>query len=364
MNIIHVVEPFASGIATFLRSLVENLQDDLHIIIHGERETVMRSSEVKRSFPTANTLFIRWPSAQRKISFWKDIVAFWELYTILRRLKHHSHIDAVHLHSSKSGFLGRLACRLARINKVIYTPNGAPFLSGTSRWSNYVYGQLEKLGSYFGGRTVCCSASEWQVYQDLGIDADCINNGVRVENAPAQTKTVAAASPPANKFRIVTSGRIVYQKDPALFNAIASWFEEFDQFEFVWVGDGEDKHELKAKNIVVTGWLPPDDIQDYLAGAHLYLSTSHFEGLPFSVLEALALKKPVLLKDCIGNRDLVHGGPNGDLFQDGKDAVLKIMRYYNNKNMLTVMGEYSRRICEEEFNVDTTFNSYRHLYKN
>jgi len=32
--------------------------------------------------------------------------------------------------------------------------------------------------------------------------------------------------------------------------------------------------------------------------------------------------------------------------------------------MLTVMGEYSRQICEEEFNVDTTFNSYRHLYKN
>jgi len=362
MNIIHVVEPFASGIATFLRSLVENLQDDLHIIIHGERETVMRSSEVKRSFPKANTLFIRWPSAQRKISFWKDIVAFWELYTILRRLKHRSHIDAVHLHSSKSGFLGRLACRLARINKVIYTPNGAPFLSGTSRWSNYVYGKLEKLGSYFGGRTVCCSASEWQVYQDLGIDADCIPNGVRVENAPPQT--VAAASPPAHKFRIVTSGRIVYQKDPALFNAIASWFEEFDQFEFVWLGDGEDKEELKAKNIVVTGWLSPDDIHDYLVGAHLYLSTSHFEGLPFSVLEALALKKPVLLNDCIGNRDLVHGGLNGDLFQDGKDAVLKIMRYYNNRNMLTVMGEYSRRICEEEFNVDTTFNSYRHLYKN
>jgi len=36
MNIIHVVEPFASGIATFVKSLVENLQDDLHIIIHGK----------------------------------------------------------------------------------------------------------------------------------------------------------------------------------------------------------------------------------------------------------------------------------------------------------------------------------------
>ncbi|HEY4207015.1 MAG TPA: glycosyltransferase [Puia sp.] len=362
MNIIHVVEPFASGIATFLRSLVENLHEDLHIIIHGERETVMRSAEVKRSFPKANTQFIRWPSAQRKISFRKDIVAFWELYTILRRLKQNSHIDAVHLHSSKSGFLGRVACWLARIPKVIYTPNGAPFLSAASRWKNYIYGQLEKLGSFFGGTTVCCSASEWEVYQDLGIQADCIPNGVRVENSAGLA--VRTPSPTAGKFRIVTTGRIVYQKDPALFNTIASWFEDFDQFEFVWVGDGEDKHELTAKNIIVTGWLPPDDIHDYLVGAHLYLSTSHFEGLPFSVLEALALKKPVLLNDCIGNSDLVHGGLNGDLFQDGEDAVLKIMRYYNNRNMLAVMGEYSRQICVEEFNVDTTFNSYRHLYKN
>jgi len=374
MKIVHVVEPFASGIATFVRSLVENLQDDLHIIVHGEREHLITSAEVKQRFPKGNVRFIRWKSAQREISFRKDTAAFMELYTILKRLKRQVHIDAVHLHSSKSGFLGRVACRMAGIETVIYTPNGAPFFVGNNSFSNFLYKQLERLGSIFGGRVVCCSPSELKAYNAIGIKALNINNGVDIEERllgplprlsnTAEDRKSSLPELKPGKFRIVTSGRIVYQKDPALFNAIATWFEEFDQFEFVWVGDGEDKHELKAKNIVVTGWLPSDDIQDYLAGAHLYLSTSHFEGLPFSVLEALALKKPVLLNDCIGNRDIVQDGLNGDLFQDGKDAVLKIMRYYNNKNMLTVMGEYSRRICEEEFNVDTTFNSYRHLYKN
>ena len=118
MKIVHVVEPFASGIATFVKSLVENLQDDLHIIVHGEREHLMSSAEVKQRFPKGNVRFIRWKSAQREISFRKDTAAFMELYSILKRLKNKVHIDAVHLHSSKSGFLGRVACKMAGIDRI------------------------------------------------------------------------------------------------------------------------------------------------------------------------------------------------------------------------------------------------------
>jgi len=361
MNIIHVVEPFASGVATFVKSLVENLQDDLHIIIHGERENVMRSAEVKQYFPAANTRFIRWPSAQRSLSVRKDTAAFWELYTILRQLKQQDKIDAVHLHSSKSGFLGRLACRLASIRTVVYTPNGAPFLAGQSRLMQFLYGQLEKFASFFGGKTVCCSNSEWEAYHAIGIDAACINNGVTLEE-PAKPETKAPPAAQTARFRIITSGRIADQKDPASFNAIAKYFEEFNDFEFVWVGDGEQRHLLTAKNISITGWLTPAETSEYVAGADIYLSTSYFEGLPFAVLEALALKKPVLLSDCIGNRDIVSG-LNGDLFNDGEEAILKILRYYNNRDMLSIMGEYSRQVCAEQFDVHTTFNSYRKLYK-
>ncbi|WP_431211958.1 hypothetical protein ACQ86N_40275 [Puia sp. P3] len=87
-----------------MRSLVENLQDDLHIIVHGERENLITSAEVKQRFPKGNVRFIRWKSAQREINFRKDTAAFMELYTILKRLKRQVHIDAVHLHSSKVDF--------------------------------------------------------------------------------------------------------------------------------------------------------------------------------------------------------------------------------------------------------------------
>ena len=85
--------------------------------------------------------------------------------------------------------------------------------------------------------------------------------------------------------------------------------------------------------------------------------------MPFAVLEALILKKPVLLSDCIGNRDIVHKGLNGDLFTNEDEAILKILQYYNNRDMLQVMGEYSQQLCAQEFDVDSTGSSYRDLYK-
>jgi len=162
----------------------------------------------------------------------------------------------------------------------------------------------------------------------------------------------------------VTTGRIIQQKNPYLFNTIAQYFEEFSQFEFIWAGDGESRQELTAKNITVTGWLGQRDIEKLVADSDIYLSTALYEGLSFGVLEALTLHKPVLLSHCIGNMDVVKNGINGDLFGTETEAIVKILQYYNNRDMLHVMGEFSKSICETEFNVKHNFSSYRELYAN
>ncbi|HEX6426803.1 MAG TPA: glycosyltransferase, partial [Niastella sp.] len=356
MKIVHVVEPFASGIAAFVQSIVQNMRDDHHIIIHGEREYVMRSTEIIKYFPEDNVQFIRWPSAQRSLSLVKDMAALVELCQLLKNLKAQQMIDAVHLHSSKSGFLGRLACRLMNISNVIYTPNGAPFLLSNINAINVVYKLFEKLGSSFGGKVVCSSQSERDAYRKLGINALSINNGIAINTTRHIPGETTATS---KKFRIVTCARIVQQKNPALFNAIATYFKDFDQFEFVWVGDGEERHRLTSPNITITGWLTQPEVMELINGSSLYLSTSQYEGLSFSVLEALSLKKTVLLKDFIGNRDIVKKGLNGDLFTNEQEAIVKIFQYYNNPAMLRVMGEYSGLLCNEEFNVDATCLLYR-----
>lgn len=356
MNIVHVVEPFAAGIAVFVRSLTESMPDDFHIIIHGERKKVMTAREVKGHFPQKNIRFIKWRSAQRAIDPVKDIFAFTELYTALRRLKKKGLVDAVHLHSSKSGLLGRAACRLAGIENVFYTPNGASFLSVDNKMLRFFYKQIEKFGNRLGGKVICCSASELNEYQKIGIDAAYINNGVLM----IQKKAIKLKQD--SVFRIVTSGRIEIQKQPALFNAIAKYFEGMRDIEFTWIGDGPDKSVFTASNITVTGWLSMGSVQQHIAGADLYLSTSKYEGLSFAVLEALALQKPVLLSNCTGNSDIVKNGINGGLFNNKDEALIKILQYYNNREMLPVMGAYSGEICKTEFDMNQNFKNYRDMY--
>ena len=359
MIIVHVVEPFAAGVAVFVKSLTETMPEELHIIIHGERKQVMSAKEVKRSFPKNNVRFIRWKSAQRSVNPLKDFLALGELYKILRRLKHRNLVDAVHLHSSKSGLLGRVACRMAGIEQVIYTPNGAPFLSGGNRINNYFYKQLEWFGSKIGGQVVCCSASEHGQYKKLGIKASYVNNGISIPSY-----TVAAQKRNREKFTVVTTGRIEDQKNPALFNEIATYFEEFSQFEFIWAGDGQNRPALTASNVTVTGWLSSEEIKNLVAQADIYISTSVFEGLSFGVLEALALRKPVLLSECVGNRDVVKSGLNGDTFKSRTEAVVKILSYFNNRDMVEIMGENSQAICHSEFDVHQNFLYYRSYYQN
>lgn len=358
MNIIHVVEPFAAGIATFVKSLTETLSDDHHIVIHGERKPVMSADDVKKTFPKNNVQFIRWQHAQRSINPFKDLFAIGELYKIVNTLKNECSIDAVHLHSSKSGILGRAACKMAGISNIVYTPNGASFLAGKNRIINFIYKQMEIIANRFGGQVICCSKSEYNVFRNIGIDAYYVNNGVNVSfSDPAVVKA-------PGKFRIVTTGRVVPQKNPLLFNSIAKYFEADNMFEFIWIGDGDDKDKksISSSNINITGWLPPSQVKNIVASADVYISTSVYEGLSFGVLEALELNKPVLLTDCIGNKDIIKGGTNGNYFNNKSEAILKIIQYYNNQDMLTVMGKYSREHCTENFNQSVNYSTYRSIY--
>ena len=230
-------------------------------------------------------------------------------------------------------------------------PMALPFYQVKLSLSKYFIVRWKSLVIDLGGKVVCCSVSELNAYKQLGIEATYISNGIRLENKNSNT------SAKSEKFRIITTGRIIDQKNPVLFNTIATYFNEFTQFEFIWAGDGEDRQLLTSKNITVTGWLKPIEIKKLVAGADIYLSTALYEGLSFGVLEALTLHKPVLLSHCVGNMDVVKHGINGDLFKNDREAIVKIIQYHNNRDMLLVMGDFSKSICETEFNVTDNFSS-------
>ncbi|GAA4428241.1 glycosyltransferase family 4 protein [Pontibacter saemangeumensis] len=359
LRVAHVVECFAAGTAHFINLLTQYTSCE-HIVIHGERADELSAEIVKSKFPKG-TKFIHWQNVQREIRPIKDYRALTELISILKNLPE---VDIVHLHSSKAGFLGRAACRLLGFNNVIYTPNGASFArADISSFKKSLYVLLEKIAAKMSGQVVCCSHSESLSFKDIGIASTYINNGTILPNT-ALDNINFPISEADNTFTIVTCGRVTEQKNPNLFNRIAAYYEEQHRVKFVWIGEGtsEQKALLKANNIYLTGWLPKNEVDHIISRADLYISTSLWEGLPFSVLEALSLGKCLLLTNCVGNVDLVQEAHNGYTFDKAEEAIARIDWFLQNREALQIMGQKSMKLSADKFDIRKVSKLYQELY--
>lgn len=352
MKIVHVMECFAGGTFNFLVDLTSELSNEEHIVIYGtNRENTPKN--FKELF-NKNVKFIEWKTAQREMKPLKDIKALWELYTILKKI---DNIDIIHLHSSKAGFLGRIVSfLLGKSKKTIYTPHAISFLRlDVSLKKRKIFIWMEKFASFFGGKIVACSQSEKEVIEEQGIkNVTFINNGIK----PLQIEKKENMS---DKITIISVGRLSIQKNPKLFNDIALEFKDNSNIQFIWCGDGELKSELNSSNIKCTGWIERKELECYLVNADIYLSTSLWEGLPLSVLEAMSVGLPVVLSNCVGNRDLVRD--NGFLYKDKKEATNNINELIENKELINKKGYNSKILMDNNFYIKNMAISYLNIYK-
>ena len=278
----------------------------------------------------------------------KEIIK--QLFLIFNNLHN---VDVIHLHSSKAGFLGRVLSRaLGYRNKVIHTPHGASFLrKDLSVFKYRLFVFLEQLANKLSANVIACSQSEAKEFRHLGIQAEFVNNGV----ATFYDDNHSNHSNHSN-LTIATIGRICSQKNPALFNEIALSFKESLNIKFIWIGDGELRHLLDAKNITVTGWLTKEEVMVQMNKANIYLSSALWEGLPISVLQAMSLAKPLVLSDCIGNKDLINR--NGFLFTDINGAISSIDQLLKNPELRIELGARSKQLMQETFSIEQMVNGY------
>lgn len=352
MIIVHVVESFSAGTFDFLVSLTESLKEDRHIIIHGMRSDT--PVDFQMQFPQ-DTQFVNW-KVSRSINPYQDLNS---LITLIRILKSLEHIDVIHLHSSKAGFLGRIATRIIGLSKyVIFTPHGASFLRrDVSKIERSLYVFLEKMANNCGGRVIACSPSEAEEFLRYKIQAEYICNGIDQNSKLKQARLTTCY------VKIGIMGRITDQKNPKLFNQIAFAFHDHPEITFVWIGDGEKKSVLNSDNIQITGWLPQKEASNVLATLDIYLSTSSWEGLSLATLQAMSLGNPLILSNCVGNKDLVLHGQNGYCYDTIEQALDYIQILISNPELLKSMGERSREIFLEGFTIQNMAEKYRAIYQ-
>ncbi|MDR2794026.1 MAG: glycosyltransferase [Treponema sp.] len=356
MTIVHVLEPFASGVVTAVINIAQQLPAIRHIIVHGSRLWVDDIENVKKRFPP-EVAFIAWTDAHREINLRHDYRALGSLIKILTPYKDTDAI--IHLHSSKAGFLGRLACKILGIKKVIYTPHGASFIrTDIGFFHKYFYRLLEKLGGKFGGVIVACGRSEVELYKGMADKIICVPNGVPTTRSVEEK--FRTLQNPEEEILVMFMGIASVQKNPELFNKIA---EAFPNVHFYWIGGGSLRSKLVSPNITVTGWVDKDTVNGYLDRCLIYLSTSKWEGLPFGVLEAMTSGCVLLVSNVYGNRDLVIAGENGFVYNDVKEAVLLLSQMFENREKIIAMGRKSREIVEKEYSVEAMGKKYNAVYE-
>jgi glycosyltransferase involved in cell wall biosynthesis len=352
MKITHVIES-SGGSADFVLYLIKYLPHHHHQVIYSDRTFAGRFDFVKRTYTNAS--FHYWEHVQREIRFTGDLKATSSLYKLLKKLDS----DAIHLHSSKGGFIGRIVCFFLRQRNVIYTPNGLAFLrKDVSSRKRAIYVALEKFAHWLNGRVVSCSKSEADALIENGIPSTYVNNGTEIFDV----QTLNNFEPRRNLI-VATTGRATIQKNPELFNSIAKHFENDSRFSFLWIGSGELEPLLNSKNIEITGWVDRSVVNKRLEDADIYISTALWEGLPFAVLEAMNLGKPLLLTGCVGNVDLVENNYNGYIFSSAKEAIDKIEILSANRDGLKSFGKNSRDLVNQRFNVKSMAVQYEAEYQ-
>ncbi|MCX7871514.1 MAG: glycosyltransferase, partial [bacterium] len=298
-------------------------------------------------------------SMKRSINPMKNINAYYKLKEIINN----ENPDIVHLHSSIAGFLGRMACFFNRydMKKVYYNPHGLAFLQKNENYiKRMVFYMLEKIASKFGGLIIGCSKGEYEEIKKFTDNTTYINNGVNIDML---MKTIEKSNNQVinqNKIRIGTIGRISYQKNPKLFNEIAVNFKDY---EFVWIGDGELREELKSENIKVTGWLKKEDVIKELVNLDIFIMTSLWEGLPIALLEAMYLSKACVVTNVIGNRDVIQNNLNGYIVNDVKEFIIKLEHLIKNENIKKDLGKRAKEDVLNYYNSKLMIENYKNLYR-
>lgn len=176
---------------------------------------------------------------------------------------------------------------------------------------------------------------------------------------------VGAPVPPPAAPRLVCVGRLCEQKGQLLLiEAAGRLAAKGIRFELVLVGDGEMRAEIEAliakqglgKQVRLTGSISTDRLREEILLARGLVLPSFAEGLPGVIMEAMALRRPVLTTYVAGIPELVLPGVNGWLFPAGStDALTAAMEDCLSRSVkeLRVMGEAAYARVLERHSIDT-----------
>ncbi len=356
IKIVQFVEAFGGGVYTYVKdlcnflALAENALDfEIHLIYSPNRVEFDQEIFDREIHPS---IILHKLDMRREIDLKNDFGVIKQTRALLKKIKP----DILHLHSSKSGVLARIAVfGLISKDKIFYSPHGYAFIQkNISRSKVLLFKIIENVMPFLlGGITVASGNTEYEIAKKISKTI-LIRNGVDFDLPQKVIRNIDK-----KRLTIGTIGRLTPQKNPKLFNEIAQQIPDAD---FIWIGNGELQHEIDSENITVTGWVKTrEDLLNKLNEIDVYLQVSLWEGLPIALIEAMVMRKPLVVSNIIGNKDCVEVGYNGFVFDNLTEAVEKI-NVFKNKALISQYGDSSFNKAFAEYDKQKNFTELVSVY--
>ncbi len=259
------------------------------------------------------------PNMRRNLSPLNDLLTVRDIAQLLKS----EPFDIVQTHSSKAGFLGRLAAKLAGVPIIIHTFHGFAFNDETfPKPIRQTYLTAERLSAHLCDHLVMVSRLNLEEAVQRGVaprsKMSVIYNGIDLQqyaDLPSKADARARLHLPADAQVVGTVGRLSACNAPMAFLTSAEiLIHTHPKLHALVVGDGEMRAEVEARigdqsRIHFLGYR--DDVPAILAALDVFMFPNLWGGLGRSVTEALAAGVPVVAFPVNGTPELVEDRQTG-----------------------------------------------------
>ena len=364
MKICHVITRMIVGGAQENTLLtVRGLMERGHDVVLVTGPSVGPEGKLLERFTVPGLKLVENPYLVRDLNPLMD----WRAYRSLLAYFRDNGFEVVHTHSSKAGIVGRLAARRAGVPLVIHTVHGQPFHPYQAWWRNRLYILAERLAARSSDRIFAVAQA---------MIAQC----VKAKVAPREKYLTVYSGMELEVFRTTLRdpelrARLGIPPEVPVIGKIARMFElkghdiliatatrivkEFPEARFLLVGDGMLRSSLEQqilrqglnRNFVFAGLVSPAEIPRYTAQMDILAHFSLREGLPRTVVQALATGIPAVGFDLDGTPEVLMDGRTGFICRAGDtagatEALLKLLR---NPQLASQLGHNGQALVHTRF---------------
>lgn len=287
--------------------------------------------------------------------------------TLCHELSNNS-FDIVHTHLPASTIYGRIVGRLAGVPHLVSTQHNVA--NAYSKKSMF----LEQITRPLDSRTIAVSNSvKKSMNPSIRDKISIIYNGVDINKFSGSKNQYLESkyNIGPNDTILLNVGRYVPQKSQShIIDAMECIIDSNQDVHLFIVGWGELENKLRShvdslglgEYVTITGFV--DDVIQYYINSDIYISASEYEGLPVTVIEAMAAGLPVVGTNVSGTTEVVENESTGLLFEHGDVNQL------TNATLILldpdIRNAYSHQAtvhARDNFSIDHTVTQHVQLYR-